>query len=168
MADAMAKPLAGRYGPDTIRKYERAAAERFKEAEWLASAGYNLAALYFYGYTVEMLIKAAYFRLLRYGVTVEIDRDARNRVMLRARQSGLMNYEPHDLVGWAKLLISDKETLLPPPYHTKFAEQIQVRSFSGYEQWRPEMRYRVTNVPAAEIKRVHSDAKWFLENYGRM
>jgi hypothetical protein len=164
----MAKSLAGKYGPDTIRKYLRAAPERFKEAEYLASAGHNLAALYFYGYTVEMLIKAAYFKMSRYGVTVEIDRDARNRVMTRARRAGLMSYEPHDLVGWARLLISDKETLSRSPYHTKFAEQIQARSSSVYERWRPEMRYRVTTGPQAEINRVHSDAKWFLDNYGRM
>src|SRR4051812_7371020 len=101
-------PLAERLAPDTIARLERAAANRFATAELLRKEDRRLAALYFYGYSVEMCLSAAYRRSAGFGANTPIDRDTRQRRMTQARQlrtlagDFLMNGDPHPLVGWAR------------------------------------------------------------------
>lgn len=53
---------ARRTGDDTVSILERAADQRSAEADVLRTAGHGLAAIYLYGYSAEMRVKAAYFR----------------------------------------------------------------------------------------------------------
>ena len=68
----MVKTLVEQLGPDTIFRFEQSARLRIEEGDWLADR-YSLIAIYLYGYAAEMSLKAAYFRNLRLGATVEID-----------------------------------------------------------------------------------------------
>jgi hypothetical protein len=57
-------PLIARVPRDhSIHEFRAAAGLRYWEARRLAIAGDRLAAIYLWGYTAEMLLKAAYFRL---------------------------------------------------------------------------------------------------------
>jgi hypothetical protein len=58
----MPRALLDRIGFDTLAKLEAAATRRYAEAQRLA-ADEPLGALYLYGYTIEMRLKAAYYRL---------------------------------------------------------------------------------------------------------
>src|SRR5215211_3835797 len=98
------KTLAGRFQSDRIRAFESAAGQRFAEAELLGEHGHNLIAIYLYGYVVEILCKAACYRLDGKGVTDEIDEAYRKRVALKAQSYGF-TVGSHDLVGWARLLV---------------------------------------------------------------
>ena len=72
----MVTPLALRFGEpddDTIASFERAAAARFRDATILRRADRRLAAIYLYGYSVEMWIKAASFRSLFHATGRPID-----------------------------------------------------------------------------------------------
>jgi hypothetical protein len=51
--------------PETVGSFLAAADQRFKDAEALEAAGRRLGAVYLYGYAAEMLIKSAYFRVVR-------------------------------------------------------------------------------------------------------
>lgn len=90
----MNQTLADQFGPDTIRKFMNAAPLRFEEAEALMREEHHLAAIYLFGYSAEMLIKAAYFRAQRLGSTIEIGPETRHRIEVRARMDGLMSSEP--------------------------------------------------------------------------
>jgi hypothetical protein len=67
-----AQTLSDQIGIDTVRKLEAAVPWRLQDAEVLRLAGRRLAAIYLYGYVVEMLLGAAYFRLIRYGPDTDI------------------------------------------------------------------------------------------------
>jgi hypothetical protein len=164
----MAKALAERFGPDTIAKFEKAARMRFEEAESLRVEGHHLAAVYFFGYVVEMVLKAAYFRMLRYGLTTEIGLDARNRAMARARGLELMGPGPHDLVGWARFLVTEGSSRNLPAYDGKLSQKIVEQASIAYASWRPEMRYRATSVSSSHVAEMRASSGWFLSNYGRM
>ncbi|MGZ3432082.1 MAG: hypothetical protein ACXWN0_10205, partial [Isosphaeraceae bacterium] len=63
----MARSIVLRLGSpddDSVPGFERAAVRCFHDAGRLRICDRRLAAIYFYGYSVEMWIKAAYFRTL--------------------------------------------------------------------------------------------------------
>lgn len=159
--------LVDRLGPDTRSKLQRAATARFKEAEILERAGAPAAAIYFFGYSVEMTVKAAYFRAIGFhlhqAISIQDRRDAINEwAVLRLPQKP----GPHDVVGWAQLLVY-KRVALGDPYSRPFGLRIidQTRAISL--RWSEQLRYRV-NVPSArEVEAVRSAARWFRQNRAR-
>jgi hypothetical protein len=165
----MVKTLSQQFGPDTVRKFERAAPQRLEEAATLVAGEHRLVAIYLYGYAIEMLLKAAYFKqILRHASTTEIDRETRMRVEARARQSGFMSREPHDFAGWARLLVTDRRDLKNDEYEKRFGQQIVDKATLAYGKWRPEMRYRVTDASEDDVKAIRSVAEWFLQKYPSM
>lgn len=166
--------LSSHLSPDCVARLERAAQNRFGEANFLREGNHRLAALYLYGYCVEMCLAAAYFRSLGFSENMIIDRDLRNRRMAQARQlkapSGepFMSGDPHPLVGWARLLqwqrmssgaASVKELRLLKEAVNK-AERI-------YRHWRPELRYKIVDVTLGQIDEVSRAANWFVKNRGQ-
>lgn len=156
--------LMNRIAPDCIVRWQRAAQMRFGEAETLLQNERRLAALYWYGFSVELCLAAAYFRNAGFRPNDPIDRDTRFRRMSNARQRGLMGSDPHPLPGWAELLRwqvltqdvdSRKRQLLDAA--VKFAHSV-------YRHWRPELRYKVTDVPRDCLDEVRQAAKWFIDN----
>jgi hypothetical protein len=165
----MIPSIVDQLGPDTVSRWERSAPKRIAEGDTLLAADQCLIAIYLYGYAIEMRLKAAYFRMLRYGPHVEVDADARNRAEVRARQSGLMSGAPHDLAGWARLLVSDRQRLMRDPFEQKFGLEVVKRAVLVYDHhWRPRMRYRGTDVKKATALVVRSAATWFEEHYRRL
>ena len=77
--------LVHRAGVDTLGKLERAAVKRFREARRLQEAGEALGAVYLYGYSAEITLKVAYYRIIGLVPTTPIDqrlhrRPAENRI----------------------------------------------------------------------------------------
>jgi hypothetical protein len=54
--------LANHLAPDSIKRLKRAAEHRFQDAERLIEQKRFLASIYFLGYSVEMVLSAAYYR----------------------------------------------------------------------------------------------------------
>ncbi|HEV2970847.1 MAG TPA: hypothetical protein VGY55_12825 [Pirellulales bacterium] len=168
-------PLADHLAPDTIMKLECAAKMRFDDAQKLNSQGHLLAAVYLFGYSVEMYLTAAYFRSSGFSSNSPIDRDIRRRRMAQARQitvtSGqqLMNADPHPLVGWARFLEWQRLARgnLAPNESRRLKEAI-VNAELVYKHWRPELRYKVTNVSPNQLAEVRTAATWFVECCGRL
>jgi hypothetical protein len=168
-------PLAIHLAPDTIMRLERAAKTRFDDAQKLSSQGRLLAALYLFGYCVEMCLMAAYFRSIGFPSNLPIDRDIRRRRMAQARQilttSGqpLMNGDPHPLIGWARFLEWQRHVPgnLAPNESQRLKEAI-IKAESVYKHWRPELRYKATNVSPNQLNEVRMAATWFVECCGRL
>jgi hypothetical protein len=168
-------PLVNHLGPHTIVRLERAAEQRFQEANDLRDIGHRLAALYFYGYSVEMCLTAAYFRSAGFGPTSTLDRDMRQRRMAQARQlttaSGerLMNSDPHPLVGWARFLERQRSLSrsLSPQESQQLREAVS-KAEQVYKHWRPELRYKTTDVQPDQLDEVGRAATWFIRQRRRL
>lgn len=94
---------------DSIAQFELAAKERFAEASLLYYGRRRYAAIYFYGYAVEMWLKAAYFH--NEGIIANVgdpltDID-RNRAWAQRAAAGapVRRTTQHDVEVWAYLLI---------------------------------------------------------------
>lgn len=168
-------PLADRLSPDTVTKLERAAYERFASAEILRIHERRLAALYFYGHSAEMWLSAAYYRSAGFGPHQPIDRDTRHRRMTQARQlrsasgAGLMNSDPHPLVGWARFLAWQRSAsgVLAAAAHHRLNESVN-KAIEIYNFWRPELRYKVVNITDAQLTVVRAAATWLKDNHSQL
>lgn len=107
---SLVPPLADQLVPDCVQRLEGAARARYAEALNLLSDSRFLAAVYLFGYSVEMCLCAAFFRSSGFRPFDPIDREMRQRRMAQARQLKLMNSDPHPLVGWARFLEWMKDT----------------------------------------------------------
>ena len=167
-------PLAERLAPDTIATLERAAQERFTTAEFLREDR-RLAALYFYGYSAEMCLSAAYFRREGIPLNAPIDREVRHRRMTKARQlrtpadEPLMTSDPHPLVGWARFLEWRRlaSGALPAEDAQRLKEAIN-KAIVIYNYWRPELRYKTLNINQKQLDEVRRAAKWLIDNRQRL
>jgi hypothetical protein len=164
------------YGPETIRKYEKAAENRFSEATFLLENHRRLAGVYLLGYAIEMWITAAYFRLRGYSPARVIDADARNRAAARAPVHGFEINRQHDLLGWARLLVHERRTIAAPatapprlsPFDPSFAQAIEDHSRRAYQVWQPALRYSPDDLDQSGADEVKNAAQWFKDHYDKM
>jgi len=156
--------LIKRLGPDTISRLERAAPRRFSEAEWLHEGKYSLAAIYFYGYTIEIVLGAAYFRVLGSGRTEPISINRLGRVLHAARLLSRFEDKSHPVDGLSRLLVQDKQALSPPAYSKKMERAILDHADSLLATWGPKLRYRAIDVMPDEVTSVRKAAEWFVKN----
>src|SRR5258708_27457400 len=114
--------LLSRLDPhDSIVQFELAAVQRFEEATLLYYGSRQYAAIYLYGYAVEMWLKAAYFHNEGIignlsGPVTRVDRDrAWAQRSAAGAPAGAANQ--HDVEVWARLLIYVRRTAgIHPPY----------------------------------------------------
>ncbi|HEX8201853.1 MAG TPA: hypothetical protein VF590_15360 [Isosphaeraceae bacterium] len=163
------KTLASRLSqPDRIRAFEGAARNRFEEAELLAQHGHRLTAIYLYGYSVEILMKAVCFRLDGRGITEELDEAYRRSVVLKAETvHGIRIHGLHDIVGWARLMVQFK-ALQKPDTNPAFLRRFVSEAAAIARNWVPDMRYRATVVSERELEEVREAATWIRDNYEKV
>src|SRR4051812_22970226 len=97
-------PPAASYGPDTIEEFERAAQARFGEAGVLLAAGSYAGAVYLLGYTAEMLLKAAWFRLMGHAPAQTIEPGDWAAARSLAASLGLPLGNLHNIAAWVRFL----------------------------------------------------------------
>jgi hypothetical protein len=166
--------LASSIAPDSIRRLERAAELRYREATEMGER-HRLCAVYWLGYCVEMCLTAACFRAAGFPVTVPIDRDTRQRRMAQARQlrlangEPLMNSDPHPLVGWARYLRWLRSaSAAPTPQVARLLSEAVNRAEAAYRHWRPELRYKTVDVAPGQLDELRRAASWFVGQQGRL
>ena len=124
-----------------------------------------------YGYTAEICLSTAYFRSVGFSPNAEIDGDTRNRRMAQARliQSPngerLMSRDPHPILGWALFLEYQRILVgnLTLTDRQRLREAVNKAAFI-YSYWRPELRYKVVEIPEKWLEAVQKAAKWLLDN----
>jgi hypothetical protein len=160
--------LATRIGPDTLGKLEQAARRRYAEARRLVSHE-PLGAIYLFGYTVEMRLKAAYFRTVGLA-PANILTSSRNIAEADIRSLlGIGGPVGHNLYGWAKLLENARvttrgATALP----SGLAKEMYAHVQNIMACWTEVLRYRANKPYDDEIKAVRSGASWFKVNGRRL
>jgi hypothetical protein len=167
MADIPA--LARHLAPDTVQRLERAAENRYREAECLKKQNRLLAALYLYGYSVEMCLAAACFRSAGFNLNQTIEDATRRRRMTQARQLGLMSNAPHPLAGWARFLewYRRSSARLTLQDENRLREAVR-KAEMVYKHWRPELRYKIIDVARSQLDEVHGCVRWFIEQRGHL
>jgi hypothetical protein len=154
--------------PDTINRLRQAGEHRFITAEILRREQRSLAAVYFYGFSAEMILSAAVFRSQGFSPNATITRDTVRRRMAAARQIALMSSDPHPLVGWALVLEHQKRKQdLTMATAARLREAIK-QAAQIYKYWRPELRYKTTQFTEETVMLVRRAANWFIENRNRL
>ena len=162
--------LTAHFAPDTVRQLEQAAEKRYEDGECLRQQKRLLAAIYLYGYSVEMCLAAAYFRSAGFRSDQAVDDDVRRRRMAQARQQlhldgkPLMSSDAYPLVGWARLLEWQRKSCqsLTPDEQNRLHEAVQ-NAEQVYIHWRPELRYKLTSVSTNQLNEVRRCVNWFLK-----
>jgi hypothetical protein len=167
-------PLHSRLAPDCIYRLERAARERFVDADRLKKQNRFLTALYLYGYSVEMSVSAAYFRSSGISPNAIIDRDLRQRRMAQARLlkdekgESIMNSDPHPVNGWARFLRWNRKLQNITSATTSLLEEAVRKADQAYRHWRPELRYKISQMNPKQLEEVRNAADWFIKFHGRL
>lgn len=173
----MPRILLNRIGDDTLAKLEAAATRRHAEARRLA-AHEPLGALYLFGYTVEMRLKAAYYRLVGVPMNWNIENplvagaDSPRRHAQRSIQGlvglGSPNAAGHHLVGWATLLIDTRSHHALGGYPGVFQQALSDHAQAVGRQWKETLRYRANRPYDEELDEVIAAARWVQQNYRRL
>lgn len=161
-------PLIGRLPVHhSIREFRAAAGQRYHEARRLVFGGderHRLVATS--GYALEMLLKAAYFRLRGRSDADPIAIGDLHGAKSYA-QSTLGMIWPgnlHDVSAWAQLLIEERR-FQHQPYPALFARRLNSRVRRVHANWRETLRYRSNRPYVGEVDAVLQCVRWVLGQY---
>ena len=166
----MPRLLPDRFVTECVREFDLAASERNADAAALAAAGRRTAAIYLYGYVAEMLLKAAYFRLIRYG-----DADPIDIVALRSavgenpasmsRSLGLPGTRNlHDLSAWANLIVAYRTSRTLVYADTTLAATLIEHVAMIHDRWTETIRYHKNTAYQHELVRVAGACDWLTNH----
>lgn len=80
-----------------------------------------------------------------------------------------MSSDPHPLPGWARYLERQRRLSkdLNEGQRRRLLDAVH-RAEVVYKQWRPELRYKLTEVKESQLAEVRLAAEWFIQNIGRL
>ncbi len=155
-------PLRSRLesSPETLGDFELAAEERYWEGMELLLVPRNAMGIYLLGYSAEMLLKSAFFRLD--GAT---PRDVVKPRLKSAKTNQLIPAESyHSLLFWLAV-IRESRIRQSKPLDAAF-DRLAGRRISGiYDEWWIEMRYRPDSAQLNEAGMILEDVTWLRDNY---
>lgn len=160
-------PLIARIPADhSIRDFRAAAGMRYREAQRLAIAGHRLAAVYLCGYAAEMLLKAAYFRLIGRSPAQAITMGDLNNAKSYAINHVGIHWPGnlHDIRRWEELLIQERR-LRHVPFPAAFARSLTARVNLIYLNWREHLRYRINRPYRGEVAGVSQAVSWLAGQF---
>jgi len=106
----MPKRLLARCKPDSIDEFKLAAHQRYNDGLILSLKGRRTAAIYVWGYAIEMTLKAAYFSFLGKGLHDVITWRQDLQPAIQTARSYAIHWPSqgagHNLLAWAELLIA--------------------------------------------------------------
>jgi hypothetical protein len=164
----MPRRLLDRCNDDSIREFRSAARQRFNDALVLAVNGRRTGAIYLWGYSVEMTLKAAYFSLIGLLETDVITLRAHLQTAInRGRGMGIAWHfagAGHNIRAWADLLVAVRALSPTTAYSTAFMVEVQRYGQRIEQLWRETLRYRKNNAYLHEVRQIREAAEWFLVN----
>src|SRR5689334_22497668 len=105
----MPKRLLAQWQPESIREFRASARRRFDEGMALTAAGHRTGAIYLWGYSAEMTLKAAYFSLLGSGETAVLTWAGDIVPAINTGRGMGIAWPPqgqgHNVRAWAELLV---------------------------------------------------------------
>ncbi len=137
----MPRRLLTRCQPDSIREFRASARQRYDDGLTAAAGGRGLAAIYLWGYSAEMLLKAGYFTVLGVGEDTALQMAIHiNPALQRGRGLGIawpQGGQGHNVRAWAELLILERATHPNPAmaYPIDFGDQVQANGQRISQLW---------------------------------
>jgi hypothetical protein len=149
--------------PETVADFELAAEARYWDGCQLITQGHMLGGIYLLGYSAEMILKHASFRIDRgrpgdpaggfFGPT---------RAWMQAHYPVVDREGYHNLHFWTFYLRARRRELGSPlPDELDWSLVRCVRRL--YSMWSVDLRYRDWIVGAAEAQRVYDDVTWLRD-----
>jgi hypothetical protein len=164
----MPKRLPARWQPESIREFRASARWRFDEAMALAATGYRTGAIYLWGYSAEMILKAAYFSLLGRSETALLTWAGDILPAINAgRAIGIAWPGPgqgHNVRAWAELLVNEHAATPGAAYPPLFGQEVQACGQSIGLLWSETLRYHKNVAYLHEMNQVREAAEWLLVN----
>lgn len=164
----MPKRLPARWQPESIREFRASARWRFDEGIALAAAGYRTGAIYLWGYSAEMILKAAYFSLLgRAEMALLTWAGDILPAINTGRAMGIawpFLGQGHNVRAWAELLVAEHAATPGAAYPPLFGQEVQACGQSIGQLWSEMLRYHRNVAYLYEMSRVREAAEWLLVN----
>jgi hypothetical protein len=165
----MPRRLLDRCQPESIREFRASARQRFEDALALAAAGRRTGAIYLWGYSAEMTLKAAYFSLVGLSETDVITWAGRIQPAInRGRQTLRIAWPPqgqgHNVRAWAELVVAERALSPATAYAPPFALEVQRRGQRVGQLWSEALRYHKNFAYWYEVRQVREAAEWLLGN----
>ncbi len=162
----MPRGLLSRCQPDSIAEFRAAARMRYAEGEALLDAGHRLGAIYLWGYTSEMIVKAAYFAVsgLREREPITWAGHLKPAIELGRKMQIAWPHQGagHNVRAWAELLIRVRRLSPATAFEPAFAAELQRRGESVDLLWRETLRYHKNSAYLHEADRIRDAAQWLL------
>jgi hypothetical protein len=154
---------------DSLQGYERARTERLYDGLCLEYGERHFGAVYLLGYSVEMTLKIAYFRLRGYGPAQSISGPELHGARTEANNLGIAHRHEgfHGLLFWADLLIRYRAGMARA-FEQAFSIELMGRAHDIHNNWKVEMRYSHVELNGSDFRRVCNAALWFEENSERL
>jgi hypothetical protein len=164
----MPRCLLERCHPDSIREYRAAARQRFDDGLTLAAAGRRTGAIYLWGYTAEMTLKAAYFSLTGLADS-EVITWSGNILPAINTGRGMGIAWPsqgagHNVRAWAELLVAERALSPATAFTPPFDLEVQRHGQRIEQLWRETLRYHKNRAYLYEMRQVREAAEWLLVN----
>ncbi|MGA2060083.1 MAG: hypothetical protein ABSG67_06350 [Thermoguttaceae bacterium] len=162
----MPRLLVERFTEDSISQFRASAVIRNQDAWELYYRDRFSAAIYLWGYAVEMTLKSAWFsNVLDYADNYHIE----PKNLYQARDLAQKQYNTywnnlHDIEGWAKLIISHRMAIGRAYINQNFSLQVVMQSQNIYSRWREILRYKKNRAYHFEAIIIAESTGWFLSN----
>jgi hypothetical protein len=163
--------------PHTIGRFRLAAWSRYREGNQLAiaaahqnSPAWRHGAIYLFGYVVEIVLKAAYFRLRPANAHGTIGLPDLHNARNRASSHFHVHWPGtnlHYLPGWAGLLIQERYSV-GRPYAQPFAGALRAHVSRMALLWAESIRYYYSRPSLAEVGTAHAAARWLISHLPRL
>jgi hypothetical protein len=168
----MPKRLLDRVRPDTIREFRLAAAVRMRDGDCLVATGQRTAAIYLWGYAVEMTLKAAYFSFIGLPENQILDYAQFHKATTDAIQLQIQGWPKsgmhHKLGLWGQLLV-DLHAVRGPAYpNNRFGQEVLDCVDNVWTLWRETLRYRANQAYDWELNTVQRASRWLVSQSHRL
>ncbi len=165
----MPKRLPARWQPESIREFRASALQRFEDGLALAALGHRTGAIYLLGYSAEMILKAAYFRLIGLNETDVITWPGHIQPAIHRGRNVLGIAWPnlgqgHNVRAWAELLVAERAAVPGAVYIPGFGLEVQNAGQSIGQLWSETLRYHKNLAYIYELNQVREAAEWLLAN----
>jgi hypothetical protein len=161
------KLLVERFTDDSISQFRISGSIRYKDAWELYYSGRLTAAIYLWGYAVEMALKVAWFsNVLQYDDARIIQRSDLNQARDLAKNTYGLPWQGglHNLESWANLINQHRISIGNYYSDVNFGNQALLQSRIVYSRWRETLRYKKNRAYIFEADSVAEATEWFLLN----
>lgn len=144
---------------ESVVQYEAAAGERLYDGMAIALTDgreTSRGSVYLFGYVIEMVLKAAYFRLVGWNPAQPVD------LKIMARSLGKRSLgagEAHDIDLLWRALHAERTTAGLAPHVDG-----QAKSQRSGANWDIDQRYDSSACPSGVVAQMYEDAAWFYAN----